>query len=69
MLISADQLTKLVESIFTSQGAAPAFAHEVAAHLVAANLKGHDSHGVGMTPAYVNNIRALNVKSVFFFIF
>jgi len=58
MLISADQLTKLVESIFTSQGAAPAFAHEVAAHLVAANLKGHDSHGVGMTPAYVNNIRA-----------
>ncbi len=57
MLITADQLTTFVEHIFTSTGAQPAFAHEVAAHLVAANLKGHDSHGVGMTPAYVNNIK------------
>src|SRR3954466_8336444 len=28
-------------------------AHEVADHLVRANLSGHDSHGVGMLPAYV----------------
>ena len=33
-------------------------ATEVAEHLVAANLKGHDSHGVGMVPAYVGNIKA-----------
>lgn len=57
MLISAEKLTTLVENIFTTAGARAEFAHEVAAHLVAANLKGHDSHGVGMTPAYVHNIR------------
>lgn len=57
MLISAEKLTTLVENIFITAGAKPAFAHEVAVHLVAANLKGHDSHGVGMTPAYVHNIR------------
>jgi hydroxycarboxylate dehydrogenase B len=57
MLISAEQLTAFVEHIFIKSAAQPAFAHEVAAHLVAANLKGHDSHGVGMTPAYVNNIQ------------
>ena len=58
MLINADKLTKLVESIFVATGARADFAREVAVHLVAANLKGHDSHGVGMTPAYVKNIRA-----------
>ncbi len=57
MLISADKLTALVENIFVTAGARADFAHEVATHLVAANLKGHDSHGVGMTPAYVHNIR------------
>jgi uncharacterized oxidoreductase len=30
----------------------------VAAHLVEANLMGHDSHGVGMLPDYVKNFRA-----------
>jgi uncharacterized oxidoreductase len=57
MLITADKLTALVKQIFIATGAAEGFAAEVAVHLVAANLKGHDSHGVGMTPAYVHNIR------------
>jgi uncharacterized oxidoreductase len=30
----------------------------VAAHLVRANLTGHDSHGAGMLPAYVRNVQA-----------
>ena len=34
---------------------ARALAHEVADHLVLANLFGHDSHGVGMMPAYIQN--------------
>jgi uncharacterized oxidoreductase len=34
-------------------GSAEAEAAEVADHLVRANLAGHDSHGVGMLPAYV----------------
>ncbi len=57
MLIQAEQLSEFVARIFVSSGAAEAFAREVAEHLVAANLKGHDSHGVGMVPAYVHNIK------------
>ena len=57
MLIHAQPLTAMVAEIFTTIGAQPEIAQEVADHLVAANLKGHDSHGVGMIPAYVNNIK------------
>ncbi|MEM9622324.1 MAG: malate/lactate/ureidoglycolate dehydrogenase [Pseudomonadota bacterium] len=58
MLINAEPLSNFVTQIFVRSGAAEPFAREVAEHLVAANLKGHDSHGVGMVPAYVNNIKA-----------
>ena len=57
MQIAADRLTDFIAEIFTTCGAAGEVAREVAEHLVAANLKGHDSHGIGMTPAYVHNIR------------
>ena len=62
MQIQADALTAFVKEIFTTMGAQDAYATEVAEHLVAANLKGHDSHGVGMTPAYVRNIKAELLK-------
>ena len=42
--------------IFRSGGSEPAEAEQVADHLVEANLKGHDSHGIGMIPAYVYNL-------------
>jgi uncharacterized oxidoreductase len=57
MLIDQTRLTDFITRIFTSAGASDAKAGKVAHHLVAANLKGHDSHGVGMVPAYVGNIR------------
>lgn len=57
MLIDQATLTELVTRIFVATGSRETVAREVAAHLVTANLKGHDSHGVGMIPAYVNNIR------------
>ena len=57
-VVQSEQLTAFVQRIFESAGAKLAFAQSVARHLVAANLKGHDSHGVGMVPAYVGNIRA-----------
>jgi uncharacterized oxidoreductase len=57
MLIQADSLRRFVTATFTSAGAAQSVAADVAHHLVEANLKGHDSHGVGMVPAYVRNIR------------
>jgi uncharacterized oxidoreductase len=58
MLIHSAKLRHFVTGIFTRAGAAEAVARTVAEHLVEANLKGHDSHGVGMIPAYVRNLRA-----------
>ncbi|MFW6093765.1 MAG: malate/lactate/ureidoglycolate dehydrogenase [Pseudomonadota bacterium] len=57
MNIAPRALEALVTRVLTAAGAADAVAREVAAHLVTANLKGHDSHGVGMIPAYVHNLR------------
>ncbi len=57
MLIGKDQLTEFSTRIFISLGATEARARETAAHLIEANLKGHDSHGVGMIPAYVGSAR------------
>ncbi|MBX3706073.1 MAG: malate/lactate/ureidoglycolate dehydrogenase [Pseudomonadales bacterium] len=58
MLIDHQRLTTFITEIFVASGATHPVALEVADHLVTANLKGHDSHGVGMVPAYVANIRA-----------
>ncbi len=58
MIIMADTLTHFVTQIFLRLNTPESFALEVAEHLVEANLKGHDSHGIGMIPAYVQNIRA-----------
>ena len=46
-------LRALTHLIATRMGSSPDEAAEVADHLVRANLAGHDSHGVGMLPAYV----------------
>ena len=61
MLINAEPLCRFVTEIFLSAGAAEALARETADHLVLANLKGHDSHGVGMVPTYVGNIARGNL--------
>ncbi len=58
MKISADHLTALATSILSYASGAPDAAAKVAARLVSANLTGHDSHGVGMIPAYVDGILA-----------
>src|ERR1700733_7984010 len=46
-------LHALTHLIATRMGSTAEEADEVADHLVRANLAGHDSHGVGMLPAYV----------------
>jgi len=53
MLIDEASLTNFASRIFQSLGAPADKADTVASHLVEANLKGHDSHGVGMIPNYV----------------
>lgn len=56
MLIPADPLRCFVTRIFECAGAEAPIAEETADHLVVANLKGHESHGVGMVSVYVDNI-------------
>lgn len=62
MNIAADALTRFAEAIIAGTGSQPAEAHEVAAHLVEANLKGHDSHGVGVIPGYVKYAKEGRLK-------
>ena len=42
--------------VLAAAGSAPEEARQVAANLVLANLSGHDSHGVGMVPRYVDAV-------------
>ncbi len=58
MRIEHDVLQDFVEEIFKAAGSEPIEAAIVADHLVLANLSGHDSHGVGMIPRYIDNIKA-----------
>jgi hydroxycarboxylate dehydrogenase B len=50
-------LHALTSLIVSRMGSAPEETEAVADHLVRANLSGHDSHGVGMLPAYVRLLR------------
>lgn len=56
VLIASERLADFVTAIFVAARTRPEFARETAEHLVLANLKGHDSHGVGMVPNYVDSI-------------
>ena len=50
------QLRRVVRTLLERAGSETAEAAQVADHLVDANLRGHDSHGVGMIPHYVHNL-------------
>jgi uncharacterized oxidoreductase len=52
-IVAAETLHQLTQAICAAAGSEPHEAELVADHLVAANLAGHDSHGVGMLPFYV----------------
>jgi uncharacterized oxidoreductase len=56
MRIGHEALTNAAAAILTSAGAPAAHARLVAEHLVEANLKGHDSHGIGMVANYVHGM-------------
>ncbi|MBR0644809.1 malate/lactate/ureidoglycolate dehydrogenase [Plastoroseomonas hellenica] len=51
--IPAPELEALVRSIFVAAACDEAEASRIAAHLLGANLAGHDSHGVVRVPRYV----------------
>ena len=52
------QLKRVITELLERSGSEAAEAMQVSDHLVEANLKGHDSHGVGMIPHYIRNLTA-----------
>ncbi|MDB5847255.1 MAG: malate/lactate/ureidoglycolate dehydrogenase, partial [Rhodoferax sp.] len=54
--LQAQDLRTQVATILVAAGSTQAEADQVAANLVLANLSGHDSHGVGMVPRYVDAV-------------
>jgi len=56
IVIAAPGLKAAIEAIVTQGGSEPREADLVASNLVEANLTGHDSHGVGMIPRYVESL-------------
>ena len=57
IVIPAGKLTEAIEAIVAKGGSSAREARLVAANLVEANLKGHDSHGVGMIPRYISSLK------------
>lgn len=53
-VVRPQPLRDAVARIIAGTGSVEREAHQVADNLVLANLKGHDSHGVGMVPRYVD---------------
>ena len=53
MIFQEKHLVKAIAAIAAAGGSAPEEAGLVAGNLVMANLTGHDSHGIGMMPRYV----------------
>ena len=49
-------LTRAIEAVVLAAGSVAGEAKLVAENLVMANLLGHDSHGIGMTPRYVDAV-------------
>ena len=56
--VQAQVLRQAVEELFAAAGASHDTATLIAAHLVEANLRGHDSHGVGVVPMYLDSLQA-----------
>ena len=53
LLFRKEGLARAIETIVAAGGSEPPEAQRVSENLVTANLMGHDSHGIGMMPRYV----------------
>ena len=60
--VKAASLTSVVRGIVKAGGSSDREADLVATNLVEANLKGHDSHGVGMVPRYIDAMKEGGLK-------
>jgi uncharacterized oxidoreductase len=61
-LISSDKLRQITIEIFRSSGAPPEESELVADHLVEANLRAVDSHGVIRIPQYIDDVRSGTIR-------
>jgi uncharacterized oxidoreductase len=55
--VAAARLSKICQALFVAAGTPPAEAETVVRHCIAANLAGHDSHGVIQVPTYIERIK------------
>jgi hydroxycarboxylate dehydrogenase B len=55
-LIESAKLTGIARRVFAAAGSEEEEAGIIADHLIEANLKGHDSHGVGLIPNYLEHL-------------
>ena len=53
--IAPARLHQIGSAIFTASGSSARETEIIVTHLVEANLKGHDSHGIGMLPRYIDD--------------
>ncbi|MEP7282711.1 MAG: malate/lactate/ureidoglycolate dehydrogenase, partial [Rubrivivax sp.] len=60
--VHPQQLSAAVQALFARAGSSATEARLVAEQLVGANLAGHDSHGVGMVPTYIEVLLAGELK-------
>ncbi|MBM3537449.1 MAG: malate/lactate/ureidoglycolate dehydrogenase [Alphaproteobacteria bacterium] len=58
ILIRPEPLQDYIAAICRAAGSSADEAGKIATQLIEANLRGHDSHGVGMIPYYIANARA-----------
>lgn len=63
VVVHAEPLRRFVQAVVARGGSLPREAELVAHNLVEANLTGHDSHGVGMLPRYIDNLLAGGLKA------
>src|SRR5215468_4840256 len=57
-IVQVDRLTRIAAMLLGAAGASDEEASAVATGCVAANLAGHDSHGVIAIPTYIDRIKA-----------
>lgn len=62
MKITAHGLTEVATGILVAADVSAERARKVAERLVIANLTGHDSHGIGMVPKYVEGLLTENLN-------
>ncbi len=61
-IVSAEKLVRITREIFLAAGASSYEADTVSKHLVKANLRGVDSHGVIRVPRYVEEVKTGRIR-------